>query len=434
MQRILSFDQAPSLSAPLRFFLSAPLFAIVAAALLLWEGPLALSSRWSPFTLALTHLFTLGFLTSSMIGALIHILPVAAGIALPRTALTATVVHALLSTGAVLLAAAFWLSQTLLFELALLFLLPAFIWFLAAGVIGLWRAPASGARATVAAVRLALAALAVTIVLGATLGSAFAWPSQFSFPLARLTDLHALWGLFGWVGLLIVGVAYQVVPMFQVTAIYPRHLTRSLALSLFVLLMLFTLADALLQGQFSWIPTLLSTLILLGFSWFAATTLYLLAHRKRPKPDATTLFWRTAMASLLAGAALWIIEKTTGSISHPLTLGVLFIVGFAYSTINGMLYKIVPFLVWYHLQTTLPGGCRSVPSVKQILPDELAKKQFWLHLAALLLLLAATLWPAALARPAALVLCASSIWLWINVFKATRIYWRLQASATPAHA
>jgi len=32
-----------------------------------------------------------------------------------------------------------------------------------------------------------------------------------------LTPLHAAWGLFGWVLVLIVGVAHQVVPMLQIS-------------------------------------------------------------------------------------------------------------------------------------------------------------------------------------------------------------------------
>lgn len=45
MQALLSFDQAPPLAAPLRFFLTAPLFAILAGLLLLWSGPDLFASR-----------------------------------------------------------------------------------------------------------------------------------------------------------------------------------------------------------------------------------------------------------------------------------------------------------------------------------------------------------------------------------------------------
>ena len=423
MQRILSFDQTPPLSAPLRFFLSAPLFSMGAAALLLWQGPDALASRWSPFTLALTHLLTLGFLANAMLGALIQILPVVAGILLPRPRLTAAVVHTFLTAGTALLATAFWLSQAVLFQLALVCLVTAFGWLLAAAAIGLMQTPAPGAAATVAAIRLALAALLVTVLMGATLAGAFAWP--IALPLIVMTNLHVAWGLLGWVGLLVIGVAFQVVPMFLVTPLYPGKMTRWLAALLFLLLALWSSIEVFVPAPPSWPAALVSALIAITVMMFAATTLYLLWRRKRPHADAPTLFWRTAMVSLLACAGLWFAPPAIVPASRSLTLGVLFIVGFGYSAINGMLYKIVPFLVWYHAQNRVAIGCRTVPSVKNILPDSIAIKQFWCHLAALLLLVGATLWPVPLTRVAAGALCLSSGWLAVNLFRAAQVYWRI---------
>ena len=89
MQRVASFDLSPPLAAPLRFFLTAPAFAMAAGLLLAATGTDGLASRWSPTTLALTHLMTLGFLGMAMLGALIQILPVVAGVAVAGTARTA---------------------------------------------------------------------------------------------------------------------------------------------------------------------------------------------------------------------------------------------------------------------------------------------------------------------------------------------------------
>jgi hypothetical protein len=79
MQALLSFEKAPPLSAPLRFFLTAPLFSLAAGLLLLGAGPDLLASRWMPGLLAATHLITVGFMLQVMLGALIQILPVVAG-------------------------------------------------------------------------------------------------------------------------------------------------------------------------------------------------------------------------------------------------------------------------------------------------------------------------------------------------------------------
>jgi len=422
MQHILSLEQVPPLSIPLRFFLTAPLFAAIAGVLLLWHGPEALASRWSPVTLSLVHLLTLGFLSMCMIGALLHILPVVAGVNVPRVRLAAGVIHLFLTLGTIALSAAFWSSEPTLFKIAIPALVLAFAWLLVACLLGLWRT--EGSSVTLAAVRISLVALAVTIGLGATAASAFAWP--LALPLVHLTDLHASWGLLGWVGLLIVGVAYQVVPMFQVTPLYPRNVTRWLAWGLFLGLGLRTAVTATLPLALQWRSTSLSILMSAGYAAFSITTLSLLWQRKRPKPEATTRFWYAGMVSMLGCIGLWLIGELLPAVaelpSWPLALGILFIVGFGYSITNGMLYKIVPFLIWYHLQDRLTDGCMKAPNVKQIVPDQIADRQFYAHVSALLLLLAATVWPDQLTHLAGAAFIISSTWLWLNLFAAARIY------------
>ncbi|TAL82770.1 MAG: hypothetical protein EPN62_12865 [Candidimonas sp.] len=424
MQRALFYDRVPSLAAPLRFFLSAPFFALIAAILLLWQGPEALASRWTPSALALTHLLTLGFLAMTMIGALIQILPVAANIVIPKANLTATAVHGLLIAGTVLLSIAFSLMLPALFELALLFLVSAFAWLLTACAIGLWQVCRSGAAATVMGIQMALVALFLTVALGATLLGALAWRTPLS--LTFLTELHVLWGLLGWVGLLVMSVAYQVIPMFQVTDIYPRCISRWLAPALFLMLLLWSITTVLLPDSAYGTRKIASTLILASYSAFAIVTIYRLWHRKRPKAEATTLFWYTAMTSLLTCLVIWSVQslniKSVDHTDFSLTLGIVFIVGFAYSAINGMLYKIVPFLIWYHLQHTPAAKLRIAPKIAKIIPDTAAQKQFRAHLIALLLLVAATIWPAVFARPAALAFGISSCWLWINLLRASHLY------------
>jgi hypothetical protein len=108
-----------------------------------------------------------------------------------------------------------------------------------------------------------------------------------------------------------------------------------------------------------------------------------------------------------------------------LLLGLLMIGGFAMSATNGMLYKITPFLIWFHLQSRRKPGGPVVPNVRLILPERPARRQMWLHYVALSLLLAAVLRPGWFFYPAALFLGASSLALWVNLLTATRIYRRI---------
>ncbi len=80
----LSLEQAPPISVPFRFFLTAPLFLLLASLLLMLEGAAVLMDRWSPLTLSMTHLFTLGVLGQVMMGAMLQMLPVLAGSPVPR--------------------------------------------------------------------------------------------------------------------------------------------------------------------------------------------------------------------------------------------------------------------------------------------------------------------------------------------------------------
>lgn len=420
LQPGLSFDQAPPFAAPLRFFLTAPVFGVLAGLLLAWTGPDALASRWLPGTLALTHLLTLGFMAMVMMGALLQMLPVVAGARVPAPLLLATVVHAFLVAGTLSLAAGFLLADPRWLRGGAVLVSVAVAAFTVVAGYAAIRAPA--ATPTVAGMRLALAALPVTAGLGVALVSVLSgWSAET--PLQALTNLHLGWGFAGWVGLLVIGVAYQVVPMFQMTPPYPVPMTRWLAPAMFATLCAWTAVRVLLPGEET--AVLLEAGLALGAAAFAGQTLRLQQQRKRRIADATLLFWRVGMASLIAAAALRLaglaFPGAQESERSPVLLGVLLTAGFAVSVINGMLYKIVPFLAWFHLQP-LSLGRGTVPNMKEILPDRVCMGQFRAHCAALALLLAAALWPDWLARPAGVALALSCGWLGWNLLWAWRVY------------
>ncbi|SDG41958.1 MULTISPECIES: permease [unclassified Duganella] len=415
-QRALSFGSNPPLSLPLRYFLTAPLFAALAAAFLAWQGDAALLSRWSPLTLAITHLMVLGCLSMTMIGAMLQMLPVVAGIEVPRAYPVGAVVHICLCAGTLALAGGFWLGSPVLFRIAMALLLAGLMLFAGACTVAMWQYHLPGSGAVVAGIRLALAALVLTMILGGMLASAFAWPGMLQMPLQRITNLHAMWGMLGWVGLLVVGIAFQVVPMFMLTEPYPKFLTGAYSTWMFMLLGAASLSSGW-SGPGELLHTAFLILLASGYALFGAATLYLLARRKRPRADPTTLFWRTAMACLLAALGVWLWPATAPSSATPLAAGVLLIGGFALSAVSGMLYKIVPFLTWYHLQDMRGASNRRPPNINQIIPERHAQWQYGAHVAGLLLLLGACYQPA-LVRPGAVLMCVACLGLWLNLGRA----------------
>jgi hypothetical protein len=235
----LSLEQAPPLSIPLRFFLTAPLFGVAAGLLLVWQGEAALLSRWVPATLALTHLVTLGVLALVMCGALLQMLPVVAGSPVPRVVLVGNLTHLLLSLGTLALTLGLLGMPGTWLMLGLALLGGGFLLFI--GAVGLALGRVRSPSFTTAGMQAALLALLLTLALGLVLGATLAgW--RGGPPPQVVTNLHLGFGLLGWVLLLLMGVAYQVVPMFQVTPEYPLAMRRWLAPLLLTLLLLWSLA------------------------------------------------------------------------------------------------------------------------------------------------------------------------------------------------
>ena len=145
MQAILSYEQSPPLAAPVRFFLTAPIFGVLAGLLILWRGPDVFVSRWVPETLALTHLMTTGFMLQVMLGALLQILPVIAGANMRSPLRVAGTVHASLTLAALCLAAAFLFFSPHLFKISALFFAVGAGVFVVAAALSLRGVPSTSA-------------------------------------------------------------------------------------------------------------------------------------------------------------------------------------------------------------------------------------------------------------------------------------------------
>ena len=412
----LSFEQAPPLTLPLRFFLTAPLF-LLAAAVLIVLAPEALSSRWMPQTLALTHALTLGFLAMSMLGALLQMLPVVTGSTLPAARLVAWFSHAPLALGTVALMMGFLTADPVAFGAAIALLGGGFAVFIVAATISLMRAVSS---VTTTGIRLAVVCLGVTILFGLAL--ALLHTGRWVPPaIEATTTAHAAFGLLGWVLLLVIGVAYQVVPMFQITPPYPPRLSRWLAGGIFTLLLFHAAAPWFAPAA----GTLIDSGLAGGVLLFALTTLRLQSRRRRKLPDVTLDFWRLGMGSLIACVLVWLAARFSptwaNSDAYPLLLGILFIGGFAVSVVCGMLYKIVPFLAWFHLQAQLQARAGNIPTMKKMIAERWTRWHFRLHLATCVLLVACVWWPQ-LTVAAGSMLALSAMLLWANLISAARRY------------
>ena len=173
----------------------------------------------------------------------------------------------------------------------------------------------------------------------------------------------------------------------------------------------------LLLPEWRWLAALLSVL---PAAAFAVLTLQLLRQSRRGA-DVSTAFWRLGMASLLL-SSLAASAVALGVPGLELLAGALFLYGFAGSLTCGMLYKIVPFLVWLHLQR-LSQRRFAIPNMKQIISEEWIRRQWKWHLASVPMLALALSWQQRLLMvPAALLLMASQSLLARNLWYAVQRY------------
>lgn len=416
----LAYEDTPPLSAPLRFFLTAPLFGLVAGLVLLFDGEL-LVSRWTPGALAVVHLFAAGFMLQVMLGALLQILPVVAGAAFPAPLRIAGITHVLLGAGAASLAFGLGVGAPGAIVGGGALLACGLVIFLVASLIGLTRAaPAQGASRTPRDLRLALAALGLTTVLGIVLAVALGGGVALPVALPTLVDLHAIWAWLGWGGLLLAATSWVVVPMFQITPAYPARFTRFWAPGTLAVLLAWSLS---LIAGLNALTLVLSALLLTAAAGYALQTLKLQRNSRRTTPDAPFRAFRLSMLALLGSLAALLVSMVHDAPQWPVLAGVLVFHGTFAGAISAMLYKIVPFLTWLNLTQSRIRA----PNMKKLLPDPPIRNQLRLHAAALAALVIAVAAPAA-APLAGLLVAAEFAWLLANLLRAVRA-WHQAAQA-----
>ncbi|MFZ5442410.1 MAG: hypothetical protein ACOZQL_20540 [Myxococcota bacterium] len=428
MSAPLSFEQAPPLGVPFRFFLTAPLFGVAAGVVFALRGEPVIASRWTLEAFAVVHLLTAGFMLQVMVGALLQFLPVAAGANVWRPRLVANVVHPALTLGAALLVAGFLGAGAWSFQAAAVLLGAGTLGFSLVALLGLWRSPAIGP--TLQVLRAAVTGLVVTAGLGVALASGLGW--NLALPFAALQHLHAAWGVLGWALMLVMGVAYLVVPMFQLTPPYAVRPSQAFPLTAGAALAAWTLGASLDVAWLEWAGTGLGGAATAGFAGY---TLRLQAKRRRKVTDTTLLAWRVGMGCLLGAVLVLPVVRAAplawAAAPAEYLLGVLALAGAFPAVIAGMLYKIVPFIDWLHLQRVMAMP----PTMQKVIPDAQARWQLRLFLAALAVLALAVAWPPLALVGGALFAAAWALLEW-HLVKAVRLYRSLArgAGVAPARA
>lgn len=361
----LLVDQAPPISAPLRFFVTAPLFGLVAGILMLFSNTQILRDRYSIDAIIVTHSLTIGFFAFVMFGALTQMLPVLTGARILKVKLVTTLSHIMLVVGLLSMIVGLKFSLNAMTTLAYSMLGGGFMVMILSLVNAL--RSVNSFTATVKGVTASLLFAFFIVILGVMMLSGYA-DENIGARHIIYANIHSVWAIFGFCGLLIIGVAFQVLPMFYVAAHFKGFCKKRVVILISIGLLIWMLCNSMYEEY-----TLYAKLWIVTFFWAFATAVWLkLFKRKRPVSDVTVWYWRAASIFLTLGSFLWIFDEF---FKHEYIVMVAILIGggFILSIMIGMLYKIVPFLVWSHLNGL---GYMKLPAINEMIDIEFAKIQF----------------------------------------------------------
>jgi len=335
-------------------FAAAMLYLIAGAVGLIWIAPeLAIGAYLSPHVAGVTHLFTLGWLTTTIFGALCQFQLFALAAPLRSTPLA----HATFWTfapGAGIFACGVADSSTMLHHAGIGLVSIGVV--LAVANIGSSLPRARRHDETWAAVVIALSFLASTLVLGVVLlhniHTGFLAAAR-----VRVLAIHLHVAIVGWVLVMIVGVSHRLLPMFLFARGPEAPWTRRALGALPVGVLALAVGLATERVAITWagavaIETGVACFLWQAFSFYRA--------RVRKKIDVGMRFAATALVYMTTAAVLGPFVLARGA-EHPrlatayITVGLL---GGIVMYVSGFFYKIVPLLAWTVRHRGRAGGER----------------------------------------------------------------------------
>ena len=396
---------ARSVSLPLRFIITGLLAFLTGVGLLIARPAMLATYHYNQYVIAVTHLFVLGWICSVVMGAVYQLVPVALETRLfsERLAKWQFTFHLVGFAGMVWM---FWtwnMKQVGHFGSVMAVSVGLFVYNLARtlGRVPKWNVTAS-------AIAAALGWITLTIVAGLSIAAyKCTYESQTGLTtttgvstvlnglrdvahfMARFDSIsamhaHAHLGGVGVFTLLIVGVSYKLIPMFTLSEVKnKRRAAASVALLNFGLIGSFL--TILLRSPWKIVFALV---IVSGLAIYGWELRAILRVRKRTTLDWGLKYFLTAVGLLLPLSLLSLVLAWPGLPLNVFTgqlenlYGFLGFIGVVTFAIVGMLYKIVPFLVWFGVYSQRVGLAK-VPSLGDLYSTRLQVMGYWSFLAGL---------------------------------------------------
>lgn len=328
---------------------------------------------YHPRMVAVVHLVTLGWITSSILGAIYMIGPMALRMPMPACAADRGA-FGLFALGVVGMVGHFWIAEA-----------SGMAWSAGVVILALLHVALRVLRALPAApiqraVKLHFALGFLNLLAAALAGLLLGLDKVFHFlpgyVLANVTA-HAHLAALGWALMIVMGAGYRLLPMLLPAAMPDRKSLWASALLLEAGLL--GLSTGLVARR-AW-AGIFALLVVAGIAAFLREVLWMLRNpRPAPKglqrPDLGILHVAQALLCLLLAAVLGMVlifsPPGTWKIAATLVYGVLGLVGFLAQMVIGVNARLLPLFSW--LTAYAGEGFRAVPPSPHVLPYRALQK------------------------------------------------------------
>ncbi len=368
--------KTPSFKMVVKYFVTAIFSFLLLNFLLMINYTSIAGYFFQPRILALVHIGTLGWITMIIFGALFQLVPVVLEVKLFSETL-GEIQYWIFTIGIIGLVTAFWnfdiRLHLLISAIMIVIAMIIFIVNLTITMFNVKKWNITGAY-LIAALFYLLSTAAAGLLMAINLGYPYIHGNHIQY-----LRLHADVALIGWVLMVIMGVSYKLIPMFTLSHGYsmkPAWVT-------------FFLINTGLLGittvmHYQHLNSLYFTFLLLiiaGVLTYLFEIYLILKARVRKKIDIGIKHSIAAFAFLfvatILGLLLTFVDFKNQGVTFSLILvyGYTVIFGFISMLIIGQLYKILPFLVWFHKYSS-KVGTEPVPLLKDMFYEKVANTEF----------------------------------------------------------
>ena len=361
----ISQQFAPPFKLVSSFFISALIMFFISIALL-FNFDITLIHTQNSMVLSWVHLYLLGFVMMGIFASMAQLLPVVLEVEHFSIDLY-YVVNPLLVLGTILIFLGFYKYPIILSYGGVIVFIAFFI-FLFESFLTIKKVEKLNFLSTTVLVAniFLLLGLIVAVILS------FVYSGALNLDIQSLMTSHIYLVFVGYLGITILSMSYILIPMFWLSHSF-NNIYLKIAfynISIGVVLVVFSqIIDS------SFIKYLAYLVVLIGFIFYTYQLYLIFKTKVRKQKDIYYIYIVFSVLNLILAIFLTCVHFISSSDYLLIVAGFIFLIGFLSPLITAHLYKIIPFLVWFHRFASLVGK-QKVPMLADMVPEKSANFGF----------------------------------------------------------